>query len=289
MIFNQLNKPYPVVESITNRILLCIYFGVFVFLFLLFFQPFGIANTPYNLFYITLGYGATCFIVMFFLNVVSYISFQNFFSENNWTVKKEILWTLLNIFLIGAANFLFTFFMSMTSFSLQSFWWYTLYTIGIGAFPVTIGVLINFNRLQNKFKTETEAIKQHIDYKKLNTNNYTQTLKFYSENGTCELEISSNKFMYAKSQDNYVEIVYIENSIKARKLIRNTLKNILSIFSEDKDIFQCHRSYIVNMSKVNNLMGNAQGYKLYLKDMDEWIPVSRAKNDFIKNYFTTRP
>jgi DNA-binding LytR/AlgR family response regulator len=49
-----------------------------------------------------------------------------------------------------------------------------------------------------------------------------------------------------------------------------------------QNIYRCHKSYLVNLAKVNHVSGNAQGYKLHLKDVEDQIPVSRKLNEEIK-------
>ena len=58
-------------------------------------------------------------------------------------------------------------------------------------------------------------------------------------------------------------------------LIRISLSNILKQV-ETHSIKKCHRSYIINLEKVKDLKGNAQGYKLILPEIDSEIPVSRS-------------
>ena len=42
--------------------------------------------------------------------------------------------------------------------------------------------------------------------------------------------------------------------------------------------FRCHRAYIVNLDKIEQVEGNAQGYKLKLQGTEDLIPVSRNLN-----------
>ncbi len=43
-----------------------------------------------------------------------------------------------------------------------------------------------------------------------------------------------------------------------------------------KKVIRCHKSYIVNLNKVNRISGNAKGYKLQIDELDFLIPVSRS-------------
>jgi DNA-binding LytR/AlgR family response regulator len=43
------------------------------------------------------------------------------------------------------------------------------------------------------------------------------------------------------------------------------------------DFFRCHRTYIVNTSKIADVSGNAQGLKLEIEKTEFKIPVSRSQ------------
>ena len=77
-------------------------------------------------------------------------------------------------------------------------------------------------------------------------------------------------------------------------LTENTLKKvtyrvILSSFEvqlkEASNLVRCHRSYIVNLKKVKNISGNAQGLKLELINQSEIIPLSRKLIPIVKQFF----
>lgn len=52
-----------------------------------------------------------------------------------------------------------------------------------------------------------------------------------------------------------------------------------------KKILRCHRSYIVNLEKIESLKGNAQGYKLKIFDSNYIVPVSRKYLNLINEVF----
>ena len=54
---------------------------------------------------------------------------------------------------------------------------------------------------------------------------------------------------------------------------------------EASSLVRCHRSYMVNLKKVKNVSGNAQGLKLELINQSEIIPVSRKYIPIVKQFF----
>lgn len=280
-----LNQPYPLNESIKWRLTHCFLFSTFVFLFLFIFQPFELSKLSKNQWLIALGYGAVCFTIMVLLNVGLFLLFPTYFSEKNWTTKREILWAILNLFLIGLCNCIFSFLIKITPFTWQNLFLFEFYTIAVGVFPITISILLNQARLSSKFERKSQQLNESIE------KNRWQFIpqKITLNNGTKTFELAIEQFVFAKSADNYVEIYYLDNALISRKILRNTLKNVDAHFAEHKTIFKCHKSYIVNLNHVKHISGNAQGYKLHLKKTAQILPVSRALNATIKQLFTHQP
>ena len=88
-------------------------------------------------------------------------------------------------------------------------------------------------------------------------------------------DISTETILLIESLQNYVNIYYKHGESIEKKTERATLKSC-----EDKikntNLLRCHRSFIVNTSKIENVSGNAQGLKLKLHDYTTTIPVSRS-------------
>ena len=57
--------------------------------------------------------------------------------------------------------------------------------------------------------------------------------------------------------------------------LRTTLTSVLADANE-KSIFQCHRSFIVNPSNIRSAHGNSNGYQLAVGDEHHTVPVSRS-------------
>lgn len=92
--------------------------------------------------------------------------------------------------------------------------------------------------------------------------------------GNDVLEFTEENFLFASAEGNYCNIYYINNGQTCKSLIRIPLKIVEEQISNSR-IVRCHRSFIVNLDKVTDAKGNAQGYRLSLQDMAEAVPVSR--------------
>lgn len=285
-----LNSPYPLNESFKDRTVKCAVFGLFVFAFLFVFRPFEMGGLNNYLLIVSLGYGIVCFGMMFLLNVVLFNYMPDYFSEIKWTIKRELFWSVINLLCIGSANFIYSYFLDITILNIGSFLMFMTYTLAVGIFPITIAVILNYSRWNRKFQAESEALNPILESAADTTAAIEEPkVMFFAENGSPELEIMSANFLYAKADDNYVELYYLNTENIKRKVIRNSLKAIHSFLPTSNNFYRCHKSYVINLDHVNHISGNAQGYKFHLKYGEDLIPVSRANNEFVKNYFTNRP
>ena len=88
-------------------------------------------------------------------------------------------------------------------------------------------------------------------------------------------DIPTDQIYYIESLQNYVNIYHSTEDTIQKKTERATLKSCEALI-KNTDLIKCHRSYIVNTSKIENVSGNAQGLKLHLYDYDTIVPVSRS-------------
>ena len=96
-----------------------------------------------------------------------------------------------------------------------------------------------------------------------------------SENKNQKIETPASNLICIESKGNYVNTWFLEEGKIVRLLIRNTIKNIENQFLEEGNLFKCHQAFIINLSYVEKVMGNSQGYRLLIKYLDKEIPVAR--------------
>ena len=283
-IFDRLKRPYPYKQDLSELVKTSILYGLFVTFFLYIFRPFGIDSGPYNLFLVCLSYGGVTTFVVFVLNSNLNYLFSDYFCEEKWTVGREILWTIINISLIGIANAVLTSYLANISFSLKLILIFQLYTVLLALVPIVFVITYNEAVHNKKYSELSKDINSHLTTHSVAAKQVT--IPSYNENE--ELEIGADDLVYITSADNYIEVYYKTTGENInKKLLRSTLKNTEAIFEDFQNIIRCHKSYIVNLNFVKNVTGNAQGYKLHLENSDIKIPVSRKLNDFVKEKLTT--
>ncbi|MBR9833312.1 LytTR family transcriptional regulator [bacterium] len=285
-----LKAPYPTENSNSSNWKKSFLMSSFVFLFLYFFQPFGLNSYPFGVLQLTLGYGLTCLITMSFLNILLPSIFQNYFLENNWNVGKQIFWSIVNVACIGLANLLYSNFMEVANLSFGNLLLFEGYTVALAFFPLLLFIFTNQKLLRNRFEKAATAINNKLKTTQTEESEQSpQQIILESENNTDSLIVSPDELIYIQSADNYIAVYYLKENKFSSILLRNTLKSIDSQLSSFSQFFRCHKSYLVNLNKVICISGNAQGFKLHLENTDERVPVSRSHNTIIKELLTIRP
>ena len=90
------------------------------------------------------------------------------------------------------------------------------------------------------------------------------------------LILATSDFLFATSDNNYSTIFYLKEGKLERQLLRLSMKNLELQLNGSEAIVRCHRSYMVNKSKIKKFRGNARSLFLELTDCEEKIPVSRS-------------
>jgi hypothetical protein len=146
-----LQRPYPFEASIPRRIVVALLFGLFVFAFLAFFEPFGIRFMTEGKLTVSIGFGLVSFLVMCLLGLLPPL-LPELFDEERWTVGKELLWVVFHLVLIGIGNAIYACYNGLGSWTAPLFLAYQGYTVGIGIFPICISVLLREVRLDRYYR-----------------------------------------------------------------------------------------------------------------------------------------
>jgi hypothetical protein len=277
-------EPYPREESVRAQILISILIGLFIAVFLDIFQPFGLSlwNIDYKIIKIS-GFGLVTIFVMMLRYFVYPRIFSSFFDLRNWTVGKEILDLLLTVLTIAVLNYVYLVWIAPYNAYRPNFIQMVVETLVVGVFPVTFLVLGNYIYQLKKFSSlasELPIKDQGIGLKK------SIPLVLFSENESEKLALEADELIYIEAKGNYTEINFFETDKNQKKLIRSTLsrmeEQIRSQSGGIPHIIKCHRSFIVNLSQVGQVKGNAQGYRFHIRNTPLEVPVGRKFKECIQ-------
>ncbi len=280
--FQFLAQPYPREQrNVRPWLLTSAGAGLFVAFFLIVFQPFGASEyddprKPLQLG----GFGVVTFVCLGLVGLMIPAAFKSWFAEQNWTVGKEILWSVVIVIPIAFGNMLYSHWIFGSGYG-NILPWLGI-TAAVGIIPSTVITLLNYTRLLRKYATADLHVGKHEA--ETTALPLPETLTFTAENEKDALTLAVDELLFIESADNYSEVVFLQNE-KTKKIL---LRGSLSRFEEQAqhpEVVRCHRSYVVNLGQVESVSGNAQGYRLQLKNWATPIPVARRYGDSVAGYF----
>ena len=277
-----LNQPYPCEDPVRRRWAKAFWIGVFVGLFLLVFQPFGlnIWVTPNKTVKI-LGFGLISFLVTAGLSLLLPVFLPKLFTNERWTVGREILWITAHITLIGLVNYFYiNWLIANPIYAIQLFGMIVV-TFLIGIFPSAGSVLVNYILRLKKYQQAAREIpvREHHAESPGKESAQPVLITLTAENEKDTLSFPPADLLCIESSDNYSTVAYLKNNQPVKTLLRSSLSRLETQLAGNAVLVRCHRSYIINLENVEKVTGNAQGYKLHLHDGSFQIPVARKYND----------
>jgi hypothetical protein len=268
-----LNKPFPAFERKKHKIIASLLFSLFVFVFLLIFQPFGLDNIPfYKPIYISGFFFITLIALLIRYFIVPAI-FPRYHDADNWTVRKNLVSIFYVIIIIAILNWIYNFWMGEEIAEQYNLFSFLFITISVGFFPTILLVILMEKHLSKKHNKIAQSITSKIQFEE--KSNKGIIINLLSENKNEEIQIELNQLICIKSESNYAFVYFLENDKISKQLIRNSLTKLMQQLIIFDSIKRCHRSYIVNFSHLIKVSGNARNYNLHIRNLDFSVPVSR--------------
>jgi hypothetical protein len=257
-----------------------IFVSLFIFLFLYILEPFDLnqIDTDYKTIRIA-GYGMVSFACLLLFYVLPPKILISIFDDTRWTLSKELLWLLSIVITIGLFLSIYESLLCIRPLSFFAVFETVGKALIIGIIPITVVTMLNQNvQLRENLKRAKDAA---INLKNIQQNKVQKPGIITVQSDISEtLSFNPNDFLLAQAEDNYTTF-FLEQEGKIKNvLLRITLKN-----SEKQLHFsfiqRCHRSYIINLLKIETINGNANGYKIQLTNFEKEIPVSRQNSKSI--------
>lgn len=282
-------KPFPLVESIRDILLISLGSGLVVVGFLMIFQPFGI-NTIKGIFFYLCGYGIIDFSVTA-INLFLWPRILPALINNiNWTIGKNllsILWILLTISLI---NFIYGEYLvgkvyveGLKQLNRTGILSWIFMTFSVGVIPVVLALYFIEKSLVRKNQHLAEEFNKGI--RGPGANNKGLRIAIESGRDTTIIISSSDLICVQAEGGNYASIYWLDESGIKKEMIRMTLVGFLKKIDHIDNIVRCHKSFIINLGKVLSFRGNARSVTIKLDGLDFDVPVSRSfpREELIKH------
>lgn len=259
-------RPYKETTIVNNKLISVLLFGLFIFLFLYLFKPFGLSQLKsLDQLLITLGFGLVTAFVLFVFKFL----LEPLVTRKNWTFGKSLLWDILIASSIGVANYIFIVIIFHQIFVFK----YILYSIWtailVGCIPVTINYFVSFNRMYKAALKEAAIPAEEMLWE--------SEVVIRAGNPKNEVRINPKNIVYLCSNDNYVTVVSLKDTLINKTTIRGTIKAAEYELRKNSRFLRCHKCFIVNLDFVEKVTGHNQNMKIRLLHSETEIPVSRSK------------
>jgi len=281
--FDILKQPYPYYIPFSRSFKLLIFLSMIIPLFLMVFKPFGLSFWEYEYkHWVLAGMAFPIFLTLVFNFYGVAKSLPKFFDDDTWSIGKEIIWFLWNFFTITLATGYYWTLVPAEGISGIHWGHHMFNTLLLAIVPGSFCIYFNHNRaLRRKLK------KAHLLNEGLSTRMAfyeSGILTLIAENQNDKITVSTDHLILIQSYDNYSKVVWEDKGSLKSHLIRSSLKRI-EMQINFPFIIRCHRSFVVNLSKVEKFEANARDYRLKLSDYLDLVPVSRDSYRKVLNLF----
>ena len=260
-----LTRKYPFAQS-SHWLRDCAVYCMIVFLILYLLQPFGFSMYQGNKLLVSLLFGGVTFACCLLTLFVERPIHQRI---SPWRIWHEALAVLLMILFIGICNFFvfsLVFQFPITGGLLLRFLYWTLI---IGVFVTVCSVSLSYYRyLRNQLETLLDKTTEA-------QTDILVTIHDTSVRGN-DLQLPINDLLYIEAQKNNVYVCFMNEGKVTHAEIHTTLAAVLDDLQAYHNIFQCHRSFVVNLNNITSAQGNSNGYQLRLGNCPTVVPVSRT-------------
>lgn len=252
-----------------------IFIMTFSFLFMAIYTPFS--NTAWFDLSNRLDLGMTVafYIVAVAIMCVSKMFMNTLQSRIRFTYARYILWALVEILIIALFYTYFTHvYVKPVDYEVSS-----IFFKAVGCILMIVAIPYCILTLYAAYRDKTEEL-QMIQYEmSLNDESavsYPSLINLYDYNGILKLTINSDSLYYMESQDNYVKIYY-ENQGKLLSYMLRCRTKAIEENLADTSMVRCHRSYMVNVMKINHMKkGGKARYIVLSNELIKPIPVSKS-------------
>eukprot|EP01093_Parvamoeba_rugata_P011138 TRINITY_DN3049_c0_g1_i3.p1 TRINITY_DN3049_c0_g1~~TRINITY_DN3049_c0_g1_i3.p1 ORF type:complete len:280 (-),score=23.70 TRINITY_DN3049_c0_g1_i3:434-1273(-) len=256
------NKTIAYTKSWKHILWIAVLVGAILPLLLILLEPFDTSN-EFSYKHLRLSGYAAC-IVLPILVVHPLENYVYIRQANRWFVINEFLYILFTLFSIFVCCFFYHFYVvSGSSILNTSYIWGFIGTFGLPFTPLIVPLWLYLRSKYGIIEVPLQDKKNVIVEK---------SIMIQGESKSEILTIFESDFIYAQSQQNYVEVYYLTKDGVQQKMFRSTLSNIIK---QLPNAWQVHRSYLVNLDYLTAVEGNARKRFMKISNIEDSIPISQ--------------
>ena len=194
-----------------------------------------------------------------------------------WRIWHQGCLVLGLILFIALCNFLLFSVVFHCPITLQLFLLFLRWTLIIGIIITALSIGIEYNQ---SLRDRMEALLSNTAEEQ---KDIAITIHDNNVRGN-DLTIPINDLLYIEAQKNNVVVGYMKDGELTTAEVHTTLTAAIEDLKDYENIFQCHRSFVVNVNNITSAKGNSNGYQLRLATCASSIPVSRSYVAQLKSF-----
>ena len=274
--FENLNQAYPFNNNFKHNMKTIGLVAMGFVLLVLYIQPFGINFLKSEQDgYFVLGTGFMGAVTLFANTMILPGIMPKVFDSSKWTIRKEMVWNVWlfsNLFVIFSVMTRFVIKIEITEFSIFK-------TGALALLPLVLFNLISYNHsLKDKVVNVLDNIdtsRRHWFGEEKQDIVAKHDMRLAAENGRDFFSARMEDILVFHSSGNYIEIFWLENQIRRKKLFRQTFAFVEKYMADKPEFKKCHRCWMVNLKKIEELSGNSKGYFVEITKLGFKVPISR--------------
>ena len=264
-----MNRTLAKIVSLPGTVIHSLVIPLFAFLFTLYYQPrmeYGILSMPHSSF----AFNVTIlFCIVLGSVLLSRFSLYALGRFRSISGKYYILWCAGELMLTALFSSLYIVLMSRGELAFFE-------TVGMAYLSLLTTVVYPYVILWLCFERHLRNIDQPL------SGDENSLIRFYDEYKKLRLVIASEAIMFIRSEDNYVQIHYLDKDRTKKFILRSSMRALEEDLSRH-GLVRCHRSYFINPAYIRIVHRDSAG--LIVADLNqegfEGIPISRKYQDII--------
>lgn len=244
-------------------------------------RPFGLASLsdPSTL---IVQLGSACLVAALLLRVAVPALLERRWDESRWTVGWQVAWEVLEVVVVAGTLMAVLAWNGLIDINATRARSFVAITALCAVAPVIVRTLLTERWLRRRNETQAGG----LPAADAPPDDAPPGRLIRARDGAVEL--AADELRYVHAEENYVDVVFVRDGERSHRLLRVALAGVERQFN-DGSVVQCHRSYLVALAAVAGVRGNAQGFRLVLRDLAETVPVSRSRAKAVLALIAARP
>lgn len=270
-----LSRPYPLWRGIWPELRLILAVSAVAMVLILVTRPFGLSRLPTQVATpLILQLTLAAVLAGMLLRVGVPALLERWRYDSDWSVGRELIWVAVEVGALAAVLMAVLVWRGWVQATLLQALLFLAITALCSMVPMVLRTLLVERWLRARAQAQVERLLPEVMTALVPTLPAIATLRLNAQDAT--LELPAQALRYVRAEENYVQVVWSLDEKCQRRLLRATLADFECQLKEH-GVVRCHRSYLVALSAIIEVSGNAQGCQLRLAGIQEAIPVARLR------------